>query len=38
LAVNGGVKNEILKNGWISSGKKYIAQIFKRKQHTKNHI
>ena len=38
LPVNGGAKKEILKNGSILLGKKYSAQIFKRKQHTKNHI
>ena len=41
LAVNGGkggVKNKMLKNNQILTGKMYIVQIYKRKQHTKNLI
>ena len=41
LAVNGrndGVKNKILKNGLILTGKKCVVKIYKRKQHTQNHI
>ena len=32
---NGGVTNKKLKNSLILTGKQYVVQIFKRKQHTK---
>ena len=35
---NGGVKNKMLKNRLILMRKKYFVQIYKRNQHTKNHI
>ena len=35
---NGGVKNKMLNNGSIKTGKKYVLQIYKIKLHTKNHI
>ena len=35
---NGGVKNKMLNNGSISTGKKYVLQIYKIKLHTKNHV
>ena len=35
---NGGVKNKMLNNGSILTGKKYVVQIYKIKLHTKNHV
>ena len=34
----GGVKHKMLNDGLILTGKKYVAQIYKRKLHTKTHI
>ena len=35
---NGGVKNKMLNNGQILTGKKYVVQIYEIKLHTKNHV
>ena len=35
---NGGVKNKMVNNGLILTGKKYVVQIYKIKLHTKNHV
>ena len=35
---NGGVKNKMLNNGLILTGKKYVVQIYKIRLHTKNHV
>ena len=35
---NGGVKNKMLNNGSILTGKKYVVQIYKIRLHTKNHV
>ena len=35
---NGGVKITMFKKSLILMGKKYVVQIHKRKEHTKNHI
>ena len=37
-AVNGGVKNKMLNNCSILTGKKYVEKIYKIKLHTKNHV
>ena len=34
---NVGVRNKMLNNGSILTGKKYVVQIYKIKLHTKNH-
>ena len=38
LVVNGGVKNKMLNNSSILTGKQYVVQIYKIKLHTKNHV
>ena len=38
LGGNGGVKNKMLNNCSILTGKKYVVQIYKIKLHTKNHV
>ena len=35
---NGGVKNKMLNNGSILTGKKYVVQIYKIKPRTKNEV
>ena len=35
---NGGVKNKMLNNGSILTGKKYVVLIYKIKLHTKNDV
>ena len=36
--IYGGVKNKMLKNCLILTGKKYVVQIYKKRLHTKNHV
>ena len=38
LGGNGGVKNKMLNNGTILTGKKYVVQIHKIKIYTKKHV
>ena len=35
---NGGVKNKMLNNGSILTGKVYVVQMYQIKLHTKNHV
>ena len=35
---NGGVKNKMLNNSSILTGKRYVVQIYEIKPHTKNHV